>query len=360
MVKTLFQEYMDILIIMNIGIIMAGGIGTRMAKDSDSTLGLSKECFTSAGSLDDNSSVNQHPLPKQFMNLGEKPIIMHSLEAFLESGCFDAVYVGIHSDWMDYMQNLVNTGESLRQAGQDQLYLNQSGQDQLYLNQSVQDQLGQNLANSGRSSFNRVSLNITSPIHIVPGGEDRNSTLQNVLSQIESDLRDAETSENTHISEFPEDTQETDFGLDPIVVTHDGVRPFVTVSMIEDSIDAAHCYGACTVAIPSTDTIAFISEAITANQSTNADSIRAAITIKSIPNRAELYNIQTPQSFRLSYFKKAYASLSNDQISQLTDVCGVFTMAQYPVHIIPGDVNNIKITRPLDLAIAEAIVKSSI
>ena len=275
---------------MNIGILMAGGTGNRMAAS----------------------------LPKQFIELGDRPIIMHSLSKLLESGCFDAIYIGIHPDWADYMKNL------------------------LY---------------SARIPKNAPEI---PQIHIIRGGDDRNSTLLNVLEAIESDIRDSITSDtaydgsdNPHVEEF-----------DPIIVTHDAVRPFVTVEMIKESVSEAAIHGAATVAIPTTDTIAQAGLQVGAQIGTEAGASDSPDLGESAPDqpftsaildRNLLYNIQTPQSFRLSLFRQAYSSLSNDQIAALTDVCGIFAAAKIPVKIVPGSSENIKITNPLDLELSTLI-----
>ncbi len=275
---------------MNIGILMAGGTGNRMAAS----------------------------LPKQFIELGDRPIIMHSLSKLLESGCFDAIYIGIHPDWADYMKNL------------------------LY---------------SARITKNAPEI---PQIHIIRGGDDRNSTLLNVLEAIESDIRDSITSDtaydgsdNPHVEEF-----------DPIIVTHDAVRPFVTVKMIQDSVSEAAVHGAASVAIPTTDTIAHVGSQVGTQIGTEAGASDSPDLGESAPDqpftsaildRNLLYNIQTPQSFRLSLFRQAYSSLSNDQIAALTDVCGIFAAAKIPVKIVPGSSENIKITNPLDLELSTLI-----
>lgn len=62
------------------GAILAGGIGSRM---------------------------NISDMPKQFLNLGSKPIIIHTIEKFLMCSRFDKIYIGVHSDWLLYMNDLI-------------------------------------------------------------------------------------------------------------------------------------------------------------------------------------------------------------------------------------------------------------
>ena len=63
------------------GAILAGGTGTRL---------------------------NISDMPKQFLPLNGKPIIIHTLERFLRSERMDAVFLGVHGDWLDYMTELIN------------------------------------------------------------------------------------------------------------------------------------------------------------------------------------------------------------------------------------------------------------
>ena len=62
------------------GAILAGGIGSRM---------------------------NLADMPKQFLMLGNKPIIIHTIEKFLMCARFDKIYVGVHPDWLLYMSDLL-------------------------------------------------------------------------------------------------------------------------------------------------------------------------------------------------------------------------------------------------------------
>ena len=64
------------------GAILAGGVGSRMNIDS---------------------------MPKQFLPLGSKPIFMHTLEKFLLCDQFDAVYLGVHGDWVDFVEDALST-----------------------------------------------------------------------------------------------------------------------------------------------------------------------------------------------------------------------------------------------------------
>jgi len=156
---------------------------------------------------------------------------------------------------------------------------------------------------------------------VLQGGSTRNETIMNAIKYIE----------------------ETD-GLDDetIIVTHDAVRPFVTARIIDENIEAAIKYGATDTVVPATDTIV---------ESQNNK------TISNIPDRSKLYQGQTPQSFKAKLLKELYYSLTEDEKDILTDACKIFSMKGYDVHLVDGEVHNIKITYPYDLRVAMTLLE---
>ncbi|MBQ6848085.1 MAG: 2-C-methyl-D-erythritol 4-phosphate cytidylyltransferase [Clostridia bacterium] len=229
------------------GAILAGGIGSRMRIVD---------------------------MPKQFMPLGDKPIIMHTLEKFLTCNQLDATFVGVHPDWVGYMNDLV--AKHLPHAKDN--------------------------------------------IFVVAGGNDRNGTIMNIIAAIEE--------------KYGENDEH-------IIVTHDSVRPFVSLRMIEENIAAAKEYGAVDTVSPAIDTIV-VSE--------NGE------FITDIPERTKMYQGQTPQSFKITLLKELYASLSEDEKKILTDACKICAVRNHPVFLVNGSVTNMKITTPGDYKIAEAMV----
>ena len=79
--------------------------------------------------------------------------------------------------------------------------------------------------------------------------------------------------------------------------------------------------------------------------------------IDDIPDRRMMFQAQTPQTFRVGKFLAALGSLTPEQRAEVTDMCGVFTRAGVPVGFSRGDVRNIKITTPMDMAVGECIAK---
>jgi 2-C-methyl-D-erythritol 4-phosphate cytidylyltransferase len=126
-----------------------------------------------------------------------------------------------------------------------------------------------------------------------------------------------------------------------IVMIHDGVRPFVTRAMIEDSVHSAERFGAVVVAMPVKDTI----------KMSNPDG-----TVLKTLDREFLWQTQTPQTFQAKVIREAYARATEDGIVG-TDDASLVERLGVKVHILPGSYTNIKITTPEDLMLAHLFLK---
>jgi len=226
-------------------IICAGGVGTRMGGN----------------------------LPKQYMSIGEKPIILHTVEKFLINDSFEKIIVLCPKAWVNHTEDLV-----------------------------------------------KKYLKINDRIIVLEGGESRNDTIMNAVYYIEDN-----------------------YGLDDdtVIVTHDSVRPFVTHRIIEENIKFTKEYGACDTVIPATDTIV---ESIDGNK------------ISNIPDRKNMYQGQTPQSFKAKKLKELYNSLTDNEKEILTDAAKIYVLKNEPIYLVGGEVFNIKITYPYDLQVAETLI----
>lgn len=160
-----------------------------------------------------------------------------------------------------------------------------------------------------------------SDIIVIPGGSTRNETIMNAIRYIEEN-----------------------FGLDDdtIIVTHDSVRPFV-ISPHESRRISRQPWNMvpATHVIPASDTIVECQD----HKFTS-----------SIPDRSAMYQGQTPQSFRAKKLRDIYAGLSSAEKEILTDACKILVLKGEKVHLVEGDVTNIKITYPSDIRMAEAIM----
>lgn len=228
------------------GVILAGGIGSRM------------------GNVEK---------PKQFMEIGKKPIIIHTIEKFVLNPKFEKVIVLSPRQWIKYTQDVIK-----------------------------------------KYIFEQEKIDV------IEGGVTRNETIMNSIHHINKK-----------------------YGLDDdtIIITHDSVRPFVTHRILEDNIRMAEEIGACDTVIPATDTIV---------QSCNHE------FIANIPDRSQMYQGQTPQSFKAKKLLDIYMALTTEEKEILTDACKIYVLKGEKVGLVEGEVFNIKITYPHDLRVAESLL----
>ena len=125
---------------------------------------------------------------------------------------------------------------------------------------------------------------------------------------------------------------------------HDGARPFVSSALIERCIQAAAVKGAAVVGLPVRDTI----------KQVGADGY-----VRSTPERAGLWEIQTPQIFQRDLIVAAHEWAARQGIDATDDAMVVERMGK-PVFAIEGERNNFKITVPEDLQLAEAMIRAGI
>lgn len=229
------------------GVVLAGGVGSRMGNVGK---------------------------PKQYLLIGDKPILIHTLEKFYMQSEFEKVLVLCPQEWMSHTKNLI-----------------------------------------------KKYIRDTERVVVLQGGDTRNETIMNAISYIES---------------------QGNLNEDTIIVTHDSVRPFVTQRILEENIQYAKEYGACDTAVAATDTIVCSDD---------------NVVISDIPERRKMYQGQTPQTFKALKLKNLYQALSEEEKNLLTDAAKIFVMKGEKVHIVEGEVFNIKITYPYDLRVAEALLK---
>lgn len=211
--------------------------------------------------------------PKQYLQLGSKPIIVHTVEKFAIHPGFERVLVLTPSEWVE------NTKDILRK-----------------------------------------SLGDSDHVVVTKGGEQRNDTIMAAIDWIEqNDGIDDETA----------------------IVTHDAVRPFISERIIEDNIAAMKDYDACDTVIPSADTVVV---------SDDGDEI------STIPDRKTMFRGQTPQSFKALRLRELYTSLDKKDKDWLPDACSIFTTRNIPVKLVAGEEENIKVTYPADLRMAQALI----
>ncbi|MFT4031739.1 MAG: 2-C-methyl-D-erythritol 4-phosphate cytidylyltransferase [Siphonobacter sp.] len=203
-------------------------------------------------------------IPKQFLPIHEKPILVYTIERFLEYSADIQIILCLPQDQFEQWHAIKALAPSLAKAA----------------------------------------------IQETPGGATRFQSVRNGLAQIQGE------------------------GL---VAVHDGVRPFVPVEVIAKSFDTAREKGSGVVAVAAKDSIR---QVITDTENKALD-------------RASLRLVQTPQTFQVSLLKKAFEQAENPLF---TDDASVAEAAGFPIYLVDGSYENIKITTPEDLIIAEAIL----
>lgn len=213
---------------------------------------------------------------KQFLELGGRPVVCHSLETFQKSVLIDEVVLITGSEQMEYCRK-----EIVEKYG-----------------------------------FTKVSA-------VVAGGAERYLSVWEGLKFVQASNR-------------PETDGEC------YVFIHDGARPFVTEEILVRSYDAVMVHKACVVGMPVKDTIKIADE----------DGFAEAT-----PKRSLVWMIQTPQVFELSLIYEAYAKLTAEGHSNVTDDAMVLeTMTEHKVKLVEGSYSNLKLTTPEDLKLANALI----
>lgn len=151
---------------------------------------------------------------------------------------------------------------------------------------------------------------------VVAGGKERQDSVRHALEHV------------------PHETE--------IVVVHDAVRPFLTERMVGDVVEAARRVGGAIMALPMKDTV---------------KQVGAQGYVERTVDRRPLWLAQTPQAFRfdrlLAVHRKAHA-----EGVHATDDAFLFEWAGHPVVVVEGSGENIKVTRPEDMVMGEAILAS--
>ena len=150
--------------------------------------------------------------------------------------------------------------------------------------------------------------------HCLEGGETRQESIYNALQDV--------------------------VGTD-LVIVHDAVRPFVKLKHIQHCCATAEQYGGAVLGVPAKDTIKRIDE---------------QQKIRETPSRKFLWQTQTPQVFQTDLLVRAYKQAIEDGFTGTDDASLVERLGE-TVKMVKGDRSNFKITYPLDLELAELLIK---
>jgi 2-C-methyl-D-erythritol 4-phosphate cytidylyltransferase len=207
-------------------------------------------------------------MAKQFLLLGDKPMLAHTLLVFQRASEIDEIIPILSQEDME---------------------------------SCLQDIIEQ--------------YHITKVKTLVVGGKERQDSVAHGLQKLEKDAS--------------------------IVIVHDGVRPFVTPGMIKETIDLAKKGECVAVGVPIKDTIKEVDD---------KGFVRRTL------ERSKLWAIQTPQTFPLKILMRAYEQSYKNKVYG-TDDATLVERSGGKVRVIMGSYENIKITTPEDLLLAEEILK---
>lgn len=156
------------------------------------------------------------------------------------------------------------------------------------------------------------------PYKVVTGGSERQYSVRNGLAAVDPSTE--------------------------IVLVHDAARPLISNETILKTIAAARTYGGAVAGVPAKNTIKVCdSEGL----------------VQSTPDRNFLWEVQTPQGFRLNVLVEAHQQAEHDNFLG-TDEASLVERLGAPVKIVESDYRNIKITTPEDILIAEALIREDV
>ena len=208
---------------------------------------------------------------KQYLLLGGKPIVAHTIAVFESAPFVDDIYLIVPEAEIPYCREHVVE----------------------------------------RYGFAKVR-------RIVTGGAERQNSVLNGLRAV-ADARD-----------------------DDVVLIHDGVRPFVPVSVLKRAAESAFAQDGALVAVPVKDTVKVVTNGV----------------VRATPPRETLWLAQTPQAFKYGTILAAHEMAAAEGFLG-TDDAMLVERLEKEVHIVMGDYRNIKITTPEDLILAEAFLKEA-
>lgn len=230
----------------NIAVIFAGGSGTRM---------------------------NAKTLPKQFLNMNGKPIIIHTLEYFENCKEIDGIVVSCIDGWMDYFQKFVE------------------------------------------------KFRITKVKKIVRGGNTGQESIYNALCGASEVYPEEET----------------------VVLIHDGVRPLISEELILSNIKTVRTFGTAITVSPVTETV------VIANEEEK---------LENVVERSHCFHAKAPQSFYLKDILSAHEKAREEGILDMIDSATLMSRYGYKLHLVEGNVENIKITNPADFYVFRSLYEA--
>ena len=226
--------------------------------------------------------------PKQFLTLAGKPILVHTIEKLAATSFISHIVLVVPTDFLAHTQQML-----------EEFYGKQTD----------------------RMAFSKVSAP-SSPTPAVRSDPSPNSALPSITMVVGG--KERQDSVLNALQTLPNDCE--------WVMIHDGVRPFVSLRLLEDTWRAAHRTGAAIAALSVTDTV---------------KRVQGQQVLETLP-RDEIKLVQTPQIFRKDLILAAYAKAQEFGWSG-TDDASFAERLGINVQVVEGEPTNIKVTTPADL-----------
>ncbi|MBV9463442.1 MAG: 2-C-methyl-D-erythritol 4-phosphate cytidylyltransferase [Verrucomicrobiae bacterium] len=217
---------------------------------------------------------------------------------------------------------LLAAGRSRRMGGGDKLFLKLRGRPVLFYSLRVLQrcpEIGQIVLTCNPENRSRIErLARAHRFHkvgpLLPGGAERSDSVAEALEGVRPEFH--------------------------WVVIHDGARPLLTVEMVRKGLETARRHGTAVIAKPMSDTV---------KRATSEGKVLET------PDRRELYAVQTPQIFRRSDIRSAYAKVRSRRLA-VTDDAAAMEADGKPVYLYEWAGYNLKVTRPEDLPVISALL----
>ncbi|MGE0560297.1 MAG: 2-C-methyl-D-erythritol 4-phosphate cytidylyltransferase [Flavobacteriales bacterium] len=203
-------------------------------------------------------------IPKQFLELAGKPILVHTIEKFYNTFPEIKIILALPENQIDFWEELCY-----------------------------------------KYGFTKI------PHQIVAGGKTRFNSVKNALALVKNE---------------------------GVVAVHDGVRPLVSAATITNCFEQAEKSGTAIPVVDVVDSLRFVSK----QEQTNKAVARSCYK-----------NVQTPQCFKSELLLKAYQQAFDETF---TDDASVVEKLGHSIELVQGNIENIKITSPIDLIVAEALL----
>ena len=216
------------------------------------------------------SRIESADRPKQYLNIDDKPMLVHTAERFLVCEQMDHIVITVHKDWIQYTEGLFKD-----------------------------------------YGYERIT--------VCEGGDNRQESLYKALVYCKEQLN------------APDEA---------IILSHDAARPFVTQEIIIANIQSIQDSEVVTTVIPAIDTLIQSEDGLTMTAATD---------------RYQMFQVQTPQTFRLKQYLDVYKGLDEVEKLKSTDAAGLLNRHGLTIKLVRGTQKNFKITTDFDLRVAEML-----